>query len=140
MRSWLFILALVAGCKADPKAARNDPAIAALRLERASPAFPSQVVLHERDGKGKLAYLGVDLEPKSPGPGDLVDLTHYFQVLEPMTGEWDVFVHGETADGQRIFVGRWAARSLGTVLGHVGAVSYLRGLSRSRREARVYDS
>jgi hypothetical protein len=104
MRSWPFLLSLAFACKADPKAARNDPSIAALRLEKAAPAFRSEVVLHERDGKGKVAYLGLDVDPKSPAPGDLVELTHYFQVVEPMTGDWDVFVHGETAEGQRILV------------------------------------
>ena len=104
MRSWLALILIPLGCKEDPKAARNDPQIAPLRLTEARPAFPSSVVLHERDGKGKLAYLGVDVEPKSPSRGDLVELTHYFRVLEPMSGEWDVFVHGETPEGGRVLV------------------------------------
>ncbi len=102
-RGWSLLLCLLA-CKADPKAARNDPAIAALRRSSASPMFPSKVVLHERDGRGEIAYLGVDVAPAHPARADVVDVTHYFQVLEPMSGDWDVFVHGETPAGQRVLV------------------------------------
>src|SRR5687767_109964 len=104
MRLETIAILILVGCKADSKSARNDPQLASLRLSTASPMFPSEVVLHERDGKGKVAYLGMDVEPKSPKRGDVADLTHYFRVLEPMTGEWDVFVHGETMEGHRVLV------------------------------------
>lgn len=68
--------------------------------------IPSRAVLHERSGRGVIEYLGFDFEPKTPERGQTLELVHYFRVVEPPTGDYDVFVHGEMpGGGARAFVG-----------------------------------
>lgn len=48
----------------------------------------------------------MDLEPKTPNRGDTVEVTHYFKVLEPLAGDYDVFVHGDIpGEGGRVIAG-----------------------------------
>jgi hypothetical protein len=47
----------------------------------------------------------MDVDPASPKPGDVVTMTHYFSVIQPVVGMYDVFVHGEVpGGGQRVLV------------------------------------
>jgi hypothetical protein len=90
-----------AGCKRAPDAASGDRPI--LR-EAPRPGLPSQAILHERSGRGRVAYLGLDASPSSPERGQLVEVTQYFKVLEPMSGDYDVFLHGEVPGSGRLIV------------------------------------
>jgi hypothetical protein len=106
-RSGLVLpILLLAGCKQDPAAALADPAVQALRVSAPKPAYPAQAVLHERSGRGRLVYLGMDVKPPQPARGDVVEVTHYFRVERAATGDPDVFVHGEIpGSGERVLVG-----------------------------------
>lgn len=44
---------------------------------------------------GALRYLGYEWLPAQPFPGGVMRLTHYWQVLKPIQGDWTVFVHLE---------------------------------------------
>ena len=91
-------LALGASCKEAPSAEQ----FLLQKLEK-TPDFPSQAILHERSGSGQFRYLGMDVMPKEPKRGASVELTHYFEVLEPTKRDHDVFVHGDIPGG-RVFV------------------------------------
>lgn len=85
----------------------GDPKLAAQRLtSRPRPAQASGARLLEREGVGAARYLGFDANPAGPyKPGDAVELTHYFEVEQPFRGDYQVFVHGETAGGERVLTG-----------------------------------
>jgi hypothetical protein len=95
-------LALLIACKSDPD--RDDPRVVALRIASPKPRFQSETVLSERDGRGRIEYLGLDVEPPAFAPRDVIQLVHYFRVVEPVSSEWDVFVHGETPEGERVLI------------------------------------
>jgi hypothetical protein len=61
--------------------------------------FPSTAVLRERSGTGRIAYLGMDLDPKALERGKVARVRHYFRVDAPPSGDYDVFVHGEIPGG-----------------------------------------
>lgn len=85
----------------------QDPSLAPqLRSSPPRAAQPSEARLLEREGSGAVRYLGFDTNPGGPyRPGDTVELTHYFQVEQPFRGDYQVFVHGETAAGERVLSG-----------------------------------
>ena len=101
MLRWLsFSLILLVGCKSDLKS--DDPRIARYRLsDYPTPDHPAHVGLMERGGPGHLIYIGLDAAPSPAKPGDLLELTHYFQVESAPALDWTVFVHGESG-AQRI--------------------------------------
>lgn len=101
---WWLVPVIAIGCEN-----RNSPANDAPRPVLANapaPMFPSSAILYERSGRGQIAYLGADVEPKAPERGQTVELTHYFKVIEPAMGDYDVFLHGEVpGGGGRLLVG-----------------------------------
>ncbi|MBK8011802.1 MAG: carbohydrate-binding family 9-like protein [Deltaproteobacteria bacterium] len=106
----IVIFAVGASCKRSPDNSPLAPEVAARLLTRVSPRFPSNASIHERSGRGVVTYLGFDTDPSTIKAGDVVTLTHYFRVDHPFSGDYDVFVHGETSDsadhgaGRRILV------------------------------------
>lgn len=91
----VVILALV-GCKA-----KREVGADAERWKRmeVSPKLPSQAILHEPDGTGEVKYLGMDVDPAEPTRGSVATVTHYFEAVRPVVGEFDVFVHGDLPSG-----------------------------------------
>lgn len=69
-----------------------------------SPMIPSSAILRERSGTGRIAYLGLDLDPKTPERGQVVRVSHYFRVLAAPSSDYDLFMHGELPDGARVIV------------------------------------
>lgn len=92
----LSVVAL-AGCKSERAAPAEDAA--KFRRTAVTPQFPSEAVIHERSGTGSVRYLGMDVDPRTPERGAVVTVTHYFEVVRPMIGAYDVFVHGELPGG-----------------------------------------
>ena len=86
------------GCKRSADDAPLPPELAARLLSQVSPRFPSNASIHERSGRGVVTYLGFDTDPSTIKAGDVVTLTHYFRVDHPFSGDYDVFVHGESSD------------------------------------------
>jgi len=100
------MLAAICSCSANKGKRDEAAAQAALVDGRPKPAHPSTIRFLERSGGGKAAYLGWTLKPEGPAnPGQMVELTHYFEVLAPFRGRYQVFVHGEqVGSGQRHLV------------------------------------
>lgn len=99
----VFVLISLIGCKADGP--RRDPSADRWKRSKATPRFTSEAILHERTGTGEVAYLGMDVDPETPKRGSVVTLTHYFKAIQPMNGDYDVFVHGEIPGrGGRVLV------------------------------------
>ena len=92
----LSVVAL-AGCKSERAAPAEDAA--KFRRTAVTPQFPSEAVIHERSGTGSVRYLGMDVDPRTPERGAVVTVTHYFEVVRPMIGAYDVFVHSELPGG-----------------------------------------
>lgn len=104
----------LASCRSED--GRVSAKAEALKVGQADPAFPSAAVLLERSGRGRVRYLGADVSPARPARGDVLEVTHYFQVEVAPKGEYAVFVHGEVAGtNERILVADHAP-----VLGQVG--------------------
>ncbi len=100
-----------------------SPAVKQLQLTKVDPAFPSQAMLVERSGRGRIRYLGADVDPKQSKRGDTVKVTHYFRAEKGATGAYDVFVHGEApGTGERILVADHAP-----VLGQVATSAWTVG-------------
>lgn len=57
-----------------------------------TPRFPSGAVLDNGD-KGKVVYLGADVDVTTVVPGQSFTLTHYFRVEKPVAEGWRLFVH-----------------------------------------------
>lgn len=91
-------------CRPDSNTIESDPILASLLVKTATPMLPSPATLHERSGTGQLRLLGADLSIREPKRAEVTELTLFFEVLTPPTASYDVFVHGETPDGQRLFV------------------------------------
>ncbi len=77
-------------CIPDPPDERGDPRRAMRHVTRSAPS-----VAHEHGGVlgGKVKLLGWSLEPERPEPGKTVRLTWYWQVLEPLDGDYRLFTH-----------------------------------------------
>ena len=110
-------------CKPDPSAARESAEVRALQREAPTPALRTEAVLHERSGRGRVRYLGADVAPASPSRGDVVEVTHYFQVEHPPSGEYDVFVHGDLPGG----AGRVLVADHAPVLGRLPTQHWQKG-------------
>jgi hypothetical protein len=46
-------------------------------------------------GGGTVRYLGYEVAPAQPVPGGVMRLTHFWQVIKPLEGDWTIFVHFE---------------------------------------------
>jgi len=57
-----------------------------------TPRFPSSAVLDNGD-KGRIAYLGADVDATTVVPGQSFNVTHYFRVEKPVAEGWRLFVH-----------------------------------------------
>lgn len=68
------------------------------------PTFPVQAVLHERSGRGRLGYLGLDVNPRAPERGQTVEVTHYLRVEEGCAGDYTLFLHGEVPGVGRVLI------------------------------------
>lgn len=102
-RTWIVVATLAAGALGSCK--RGEDARARPILSEAPrPAHASSARLHERSGLGVVAYLGFDVRPASPAPGEIAELTHYFQVQREVLGDYDVFVHADAPGGARVIV------------------------------------
>ncbi|HUB09681.1 MAG TPA: carbohydrate-binding family 9-like protein [Myxococcales bacterium] len=44
-------------------------------------------------GGGAVRYLGYEFAPEKPYPGGVMRITHYWQVLKKLPGDWTIFVH-----------------------------------------------
>jgi hypothetical protein len=89
------------GCKRAPGSASGERPIL---KEPPRPAFPSTAKLLERSGRGRIAYLGMDVSPETPERGGIAEVAQYFQVEEPTLGDYDVFLHGEAPPAGRVIV------------------------------------
>ena len=109
-------LLLLAACSVDPETARQKAAD--LVAPNPQPRFATQAKLFEPGGGGVIAYLGVDVDPLDPKPGQALTLTHYWRVEHAPSGDASVLVHGEVggrpvADGDhqplygRLPTSRW---------------------------------
>src|SRR5215467_6589467 len=98
MRRFLLLLPLFAApfaCKRDDARSANLPIL----KEAPAPRFASQAVLHERSGRGAVAYLGLDAKPETPERGQIVEITQYYRVEAECQGDYDVFFHGDVPGG-----------------------------------------
>lgn len=117
----LAVSLTLAGC--NSKGAGGSAAVKELQRDAVTPAFPSSAILHERSGRGLVRYLGMDMKPPRPKRGDTVEITHYFRADRKVTGEYDVFVHGEVpGSGARVLVA-----DHGPILGQVPTQSWAVG-------------
>lgn len=57
-----------------------------------TPRFPSNAVLDNGD-KGRIVYLGADVDATTVVPGQSFNVTHYFRVEKPVAEGWRLFVH-----------------------------------------------
>lgn len=69
------------------------------------PRFPSSAILIEPEGKGRLALLGIDVEPEQPLRGRTATITEHFRVLAPCTLDHTVFVHARVPGDEPVVVG-----------------------------------
>ena len=88
------------GCSQPPDRTR----VADLVAKAPTPRFASTARLIERGGGGVVEYLGLDMDPPEPQPGQSVTITHYWRVQHKPTKDAQVFVHGDQG-GRRIFAG-----------------------------------
>ena len=89
-------------CTDDVEVARKKAGDLAAQNPR--PVLPSSARMLEREGGGVVAYLGLDIDPPDPKPGQTLNLTHYFRVIAQPMGDAAVFVHGD-AGGRRLVSG-----------------------------------
>ena len=75
-----------------------------LRAGTAVPEATRLVEFTEPAREGLIIYRGVNGLPKSAANGDVLRLTHYFEVKKPFHSDFKIFVHGEQSDGTRILV------------------------------------
>ncbi|MCS6914723.1 MAG: carbohydrate-binding family 9-like protein [Myxococcales bacterium] len=97
----LGVSLLVTGCveqqspdtptEEDIKAARQEHVL----KSAPNPQFPVGAVLTAPagQGRGKVVYLGMDVDPPTVPAGQTFTLTHYFRVEEPVSEGWRLFVH-----------------------------------------------
>ena len=104
MRRVLVALLLLTACPGESADPTADPyAKQMLLTQRPVPKFRTDAILRERNGSGRVAYLGFDVTPNSGiRAGDSVELRHYFAVTADFAGDYAVFVHGETPGGPRL--------------------------------------
>lgn len=50
------------------------------------------------DGRAKL--LGYEMEPAQPRPGDRVEIRFYWTAIQPMSEDYQVFIHGDALAGK----------------------------------------
>jgi hypothetical protein len=87
----ITLAAATAACQERPK--EQAPEAAKHRLSaRPDPTRTSSAALLERQGTGRVAYLGADVPSGPLRPGDVIDLVHYFEVKEPLRGDYAVVV------------------------------------------------
>ena len=102
VRTWMLIALLLASCTADAEQARRKAAD--LRADNPRPRFSSGARLLEPEGGGVVVYMGLDLDPPDPRPGQALTLTHYWKVEHAPRAEAQVFVHGDVG-GRRVLAG-----------------------------------
>lgn len=88
------------GCS---RSERPDQAVRAYLDPSAQPAQSVDAVLVERDGPGRIRYLGFTAEPETPTPGAALLLRHVLEVEAPFASQPKVFVHIESG-GRRVAV------------------------------------
>lgn len=106
--AWVVALLLAGGTACRREAERPTPA-----ASRPAPRFGSGAAFLDRRGTGRVAYLGLDVEPSGAiRPGDVLELRHAFETKEPLTGDYAVLVELFTP-GQTDAIGAEAHRPIG---------------------------
>lgn len=108
--SALGLVPVLAFCTRGPDAQAPEAASHELST-RPSPVLTSSAALLEQRGTGRVAYLGLDLRQQPVRPGDVLELTHYFEVLEPLAGDYAVLVELR-APGSEVIEGTDAHRPI----------------------------
>ena len=104
MRCLIALSCTLFACQPADRADRPAAARAYLDPE-ASPQVAAQARFCEQDGPGCVDYLGLSVQPRSPKPGDELDLRHVFQIVHPFESQPKVFVHIDQPRGRRVAIG-----------------------------------
>lgn len=78
----------LASNRLDPGVEDLNPLAKAVLSEAPPIGHPVRAVFREG-----ITFLGYDLEPEHPAPGDAFELTLYFEAREPVAKNWRVFIH-----------------------------------------------
>lgn len=101
MRAITFFLLGLLACRPGPQ---RDARVEAARLKAPPrPQHPKDAVLVEPDGGGRVRYLGWSVAPATPRPGEVVELSQFFEVQRAPSHDAQLFLHGEE-HGQRRLV------------------------------------
>jgi len=74
-------------------------------IKTAKPKNELNIRFLDRDGKGRIDLLGVDIEPKNNvKAGQNIEMTYYFRVNHPVGRDLMIFLHGETTNKTRVLV------------------------------------
>ncbi len=97
-RQAVMVLALAAGLSACQEAKEPTTTLTNAQWEEVRAQIltepPASVAFASTANFGnKIEFLGVDIEPKSPKPGQEVTLTWYWKALADMEVNWQIFVH-----------------------------------------------
>jgi hypothetical protein len=98
MRRILFLLAIVPlGCIVEaPGGDKQAPGASAAPRPGVRPG----TVKNGANFGGKVELVGATFVPAVLVPGDVTQVKLFFRVLEPLTDDWQVFVHGEDPEGR----------------------------------------
>jgi hypothetical protein len=66
--------------------------------------FAHSATLTEPEGPGVILYRGLRATPARPEIGHRFEITHVFEVVKAPRFDYEVFVHGEDSDGQRVLL------------------------------------
>ncbi len=64
--------------------------IAAIQVTATPPSMHS---VNATFGGGMIRYLGYELQPEKPQPGQRFEITHYWRAEKPIPDNWTIFVH-----------------------------------------------